>query len=65
MTGYFFFFLWLHPGHMEVPRLGVNSELQLTAYTIAAVTQDLSHICDLCHSLQQHRIPNPLSEARD
>ena len=50
---------------MEVPRLGVESELQLLAYTTATATMDLSHICDLCRSLQQHRILNPLSEARN
>jgi len=26
---------------------------------------DMSHMCDLYHSSQQHQIPNPLSEARD
>ena len=31
----FFCFLGLHPQHMEVPRLGVESELWLQAYTIA------------------------------
>ena len=30
-----FAFLGLHPWHMEVPRLGVESELQLLAYTTA------------------------------
>ena len=29
----FFFALWAAPQHMEVPRLGVESELQLPAYT--------------------------------
>ena len=33
----FFFFLGPHPGHIEVPRLGVKSELQLPAYTTAMV----------------------------
>ena len=47
---------------MEVPRLGVELELQLPAYTTATATLDPSCICDLYHSLQQHRI---LSEARD
>ena len=28
-------FLRLHPGHMEVPRLGIQSELQLPTYTTA------------------------------
>lgn len=27
----FFFFLWLHPQHVEVPKLGVKKELQLRA----------------------------------
>jgi len=27
--GKFFFFLWLHLQHMEVPKLGMESELQL------------------------------------
>ena len=62
---FFFGFLRLHPRHMEVSRLGVESQLQLLAYTTATATMDLSHICDLCRSLQQHRILNPLSEARD
>ena len=48
---------------MEVPRLGVASELQLLA--TATATPDLSHICDLIHGLWQHQILNPLSEARD
>ena len=50
-----FFFLGLHPGHMKVPRLGVELELQLPAYTIAAATQDLSCVCDVNHSSQQCR----------
>ena len=35
---FFFFFFWLfgpHSQHMEVPRLGVKSELQLPTYTTA------------------------------
>ena len=50
---------------MEVPRLGVESELQLLAYATATVMWDLNRACDLYHSSQQHRILNPLSEARD
>ena len=52
---------------MEVPRLGVKSELQLLAYatTTATAMQDPSHICDLHHSSQQHWIFNPLSRAMD
>ena len=51
--------------HMEVPRLGVESELQPPAYARATATQDPSHVSDQHHSSQQHRILNPLSKARD
>ena len=43
-------FLGPHLRHMEVPRLGVESELQLPAYTLATAMQDPSCICDLHHS---------------
>ena len=59
------FFLQLHPQHMDVPRLGPESELQLPAYNTATAMPDLSSICDLHHSSQQHQILNPLSKARD
>ena len=61
----FFCFLGLHQQHMEVPRLGVESELLLPAYITAAATQNPSCICNLHHSSRQHRILNPLREARD
>ena len=51
--------------HMEVPRLGVELELQLLACVTATITLDLSHVCDLHRSSWQHRIPNPLSKAGD
>ena len=43
--------------HMEVPRLGVQAELQLPAYTAATATAtwDLSCICDLHHSSRNTR----------
>ena len=50
---------------MEVPRLGVETELQLLTYATAAETPVMSHVCDLHHSSWQHRIHNPLMEARD
>ena len=50
---------------MEVPRLGVQSELQLPAYATATATPDPSWVCDLHHSSGQHQILNPLNEARD
>ena len=60
-----FSFLRLHPQHMEVPRLGVKSKLQLATYTTATVMPDPNCICDLYHSSQQHQILNPLSRDRD
>ena len=50
---------------MKVPRLGVESELELLAYTTAKATQDPSHIGDLYHSSWQRGILNPPSKARD
>ena len=46
----YFVFLGPHLQHMEVPRLGVKSELQLQAYTTATATWNPSHIYDLHHS---------------
>ena len=50
---------------MEVPRLGVKSEVQLPAYTTAPAIRDSSRICDLYHTLWQRWILNPLNKARD
>ena len=50
---------------MEVPRVGVKSELQLPAYTSATAMPDTGSICDLHHSSWQLQILNPLSETRD
>ena len=46
---------------------GVQSELQLPAYTTATATAtlDLSCVCNLHHSSQQRRMLNSLIEARD
>ena len=56
---FFFFFVFLCPylWYMEVPRLGVESELQLLASATATATPS--------HSSQQHGILNQLSKARD
>ena len=62
---YFFVFLGLHPRYMEVPRLGVKSELEPPVYTTAKAARDPRRTCELCHSSRQHWILNPLSEARD
>ena len=61
-----FFCVWgAHLWHMEVPRLGVESELQLPVYTTATATRDPSCVCDLHHSSRQPRLPDPLMEGRD
>ena len=48
----FFFFLWPPQQRMEVSRLGVESELQLQAYTTAMAVPGLSYVCDLHHNVQ-------------
>ena len=57
---------------MELPGLGVKSELQLLVYELpvyitaaATASEDPSCICDLYHSLWKCQILNPLSKARD
>ena len=64
---YFFFFASFrkHPWHIEVPRLGGKSELQLPNYTRAIAAWDLSRIFNLHHSSGQFQIPNPLREDKD
>ena len=70
-TGFLVFFVFVfvflgpHPRHMELPRQGVESELQLPAYTTSTATPDPSRVCDLHHSSQQLRILHPLSKVRD
>ena len=61
---YFFCFLGPHLWHVEVPRLGIELELQLLADTIATAMWDPSHVCNLQHSSRKHWILNP-SEAGD
>ena len=61
----FFYFLKLYPWHMEVPRLGVESELQMLAYITATAMWNLSQVCNPHWNWGQLWIHNPLSEARD
>ena len=61
----YFCFLGLSLQHMEVPRLWVELELQLPAYTTVTATPDPSHVCNLRHSSRQCQIPYPLSKAKD
>ena len=58
-----FCFLGPHLWHMEIPRRGVELELQLPAYVTAV--QDPWCICNLHHSSQQQWFLNPLSRVRD
>ena len=62
---FFFFFFFKATPAMEVPRLGVESQLQLLAYTTATAMQDPSCICDLHHCSQRCQILIPLSKAWD
>ena len=60
-----FYFLGTYLGHMEILRLGVQSELQLPAASLChspTAIWDLSHFCDLHHSSWQCQITNPLSK---
>ena len=64
----FFFvcvFLGPHLQYVEIPRLGIGSEVHLQAYTTATATHVLNNVCNLPHSSRQCQIFNPLSEARD
>ena len=63
-------FLGLHPQRIEVPRLGVESELELLAYAAGrsepkSAMPDLSCIYNLHHSSWQGQILNPLNKSRD
>ena len=51
--------------HVKVPRLGVESQLQLPAYRTTTAMPEPSHVCNLHHCSQQHQILNPPSESRD
>ena len=62
---FLFCFLGPHSQHMEVPRLGVKSELQLLAYATATAPKDPRCICNLYHNSRQCQTLNPLSKARD
>ena len=60
-----FFFLGPHLQHIQVPWLGVESELQLPAYPTAMATLNPRRICNLCCHLWQCQMLNPQSKARD
>ena len=52
---FYFFFLGPDLRHMEVPGLGVESELQLPGYTTATATPDLSHFWSYTTALSKIR----------
>ena len=62
---FFFVFSGLDAQHMEVPRLGVEYDLQLLACTTATTMWDQSHVWNLQWSSEQCQILNRLSRARD
>ena len=51
------------PQYMDLPRLGLELQLHLPAYTIATAMPDPSSICDSNPSSQQCQILSSLSEA--
>ena len=65
MNFFFFVLLGPHPQHMELPRLGVKSELHLPAYTTARATPDPSRDCDYTTAHGNTGSFNPLVEVRD
>ena len=62
---YYCCFLGPHLWHMEVPRLGVKLEIQLSAYATTTATRYLSCVWNLRHGSRKHQILNPLIKARD
>ena len=65
LSFFFFVFSGLHLWHMDIPRPGVQLDLQLLAYATATATPDLSLVCNLHHGSWQCPILNPLGEVRD
>ena len=61
----FSLFLGPHLRYMEVPRLGVESQLQVSTHTTATAMPDPNHVCHRHHSSWRCQILNPLSEARN
>ena len=59
------FFFFLQPVAYGSFRARGQIRAPAEAYAITTAKSDPSHICDLHHSLWQHWILNPLSEARD
>ena len=62
---FFFFFFLATPVAYGSSRARGCIRASAEAYATATATPDSSHIFDLCHSLLQRQILNPLSKARD
>ena len=60
----YFCFLGPHLWHTEIPRLGIQLELQLLACTTATPMQDLSQVWDLHHSSQVTLDPQPTARGQ-
>ena len=61
----FFFFFMAASVSYGSPQARGRIRAAAETYTTATATPDLSCICDLCFSLRQCRILNPLSQDRD
>ena len=65
MTFIYLFLFMAIPAAYGSSQARVASKLQLPAYATATAMPDPSCVCDLHYSSEQHRILNPLTEARD
>ena len=61
----FFFFFLFTTTPAAYGSFPTSRQIGAAAEAYATALPDPSHICDLCRSLQQCQILNPLSEARD
>ena len=61
---FFFSFFRAAPWHIDIPRLGVELELQLPTMATPTAMWVQSLLCDLHHSSWQPQIPDPLSKGR-
>ena len=62
---YFYLFIFFHLRHLEVARLGVESEAQLPVYVTATAMPRIRAASVIYHSWLQVQILNPLSKASD
>ena len=49
---------------MDVPRVGVESEIQLLAFITTTPKQDLSHVCDLHYNSRAMLDPLPTEQGQ-